>query len=315
MDLKSDVESRLQLVTSTYPSTIWLFDVDDTLTDTAAMHRSAEPTVAASLSKSIDPEVARNIASRFISIFDDLLAVHQATTSTALNAASEPLRKLQGRVQSCQKDIQQRWRITKPFSREILLKIACEDFGILIEPFRLAKIADDYWQYVSDNIQFIEDALELAKALAINQTPLYLITSSDARFQLKGNGQFDYDPEYSRRFKHNRLSKLRKHGVMFRDAIIGDPIDKPDTRYYDSVFSAIEKDLGRTVSPQNVVVVGDSYRSDIETLETEKRLGLGLYFRRGKKAYVKSDTVVAIGNLGPVTELVNDLPLTPNVHH
>ena len=68
-----------------------------------------------------------------------------------------------------------------------------------------------------------------------------------------------YDPVYSEQYKRKRLKRLP---LQYQALVIGDPIDKPDPRFFDKVFQAVAT-FG-SFPMENVLVVGDSEKSDLQ---------------------------------------------------
>ncbi|MER6561841.1 HAD family hydrolase [Streptomyces sp. NPDC001027] len=284
---------------------VWLLDVDDTLTDTRAMHHDAAESLASELSGSMTTSLAASVARRFREVFDELLVLHQQA-STADRAALNSVKELESRVRGHQVDIRERWGTTRLFSREILLRVAVEDCGASLPPEELNRCVDRYWDHMREHPLVFPDAARFSRRLASRSMPVYLMTSSDARYHECDNGQFSYDPRVSRRDKRKRMVNLRDHGISYASSFIGDPIDKPSKDFYEFVFSGISRDLDTPLQSLSIVVVGDSYRSDIQTPLELRDSSVGVLCRREQSAVrVEADRVLSVGDFDMLTRMLD----------
>jgi FMN phosphatase YigB (HAD superfamily) len=284
---------------------VWLLDVDDTLTDTQSMHHYAAESLASQLSASMTTALAASVARRFREVFDELLLLHQQV-STDDNAALNSAKELESRVRGHQVKIREEWGIARLFSREILLRIAVEDCGASLQPEELNRCVDRYWDHMREHPAVFPDAARFSRRLAAHSTPAYLMTSSDARYHECDDGQFTYDPRVSRKDKRNRMVNLRNHGINYASSFIGDPIDKPSQDFYEFVFSGISRDLDKPLRSLSVVVVGDSYRSDIQTPLKLSDSTVGVLCRRDQSAVrVEADRVLSVGDFDMLTRMLD----------
>jgi hypothetical protein len=158
---------------------------------------------------------------------------------------------------------------------------------------------------VEANLACFDDAIGLSRQLARLGLPLYIMTASDGRLTPTDSGQFRYDPELSKRRKATRIRRVRPLGMQYREVFIGDPVDKPTPEFFDGVRAGIEQDLGREVAPADVIVLGDSYRSDIEVPVSVQGAALGILRRRGQEeTLAEQDRVVSVGNWQPVSAML-----------
>ena len=276
---------------------IWLTDIDDTLIDTKAMHGEAAPALISLIAQMIGRAQAVSLIDRFQEIFDELLSAHQRA-----GGSEEPKTHLDDRVEACQADIRTQWGVTKRFSREVLLWLAAQDSKVTLNAEQLASAADAYWQHMTRNPLVFSDAVELFAAIKerTGRHPL-LMTSSDARFTLSPTGQFSYDPVRSREFKRTRVRALAARGFPYESVFIGDPVDKPDPKYFENVFRSIEKKLD---PPQDyrIMVVGDSFSADIATPLAINDRVLGVLCKRGHAEPKQLDArTVTVGSLAPLS--------------
>jgi len=276
-------------------NTAWIFDVDDTITDTRAMHHEAVEPVAQALSQYLPAELARATANRFGDIFDHLLARHQQ--QRGVTSGSESASQLEERARSHQQEILKVWGTARLFSREVLLQIALEDCGGNLNPRQLRSCTDAYWDFLSSNPILFPDAVQLIQELAHRNISVYLMTSSDAHYNAQTNGQFTYSPEDSRSKKNRRLKKLREHGIQYVRAFVGDPVDKPTEEFFQLVFAGVSDDLRQDLDDSPIVVVGDSYKSDIETPLRLLNTAAGIWYRKGQnKAEAERERVFSVGS-------------------
>lgn len=304
----ADARDLLSSVVTTYPHTVWLADVDDTLIDTAGMHNAASSSIVGVLGQFVGEKKAEQVVRRFAEIFQILVTSHQSSErheATRIEETRKSDCELEARIDECQQEIRQRWGTTKKFSREMLLKLAGEDCGAALTPQQIQQCADHYWQHLESHVICFDDAIRLTEDLARAGSPLFLFTSSDGRLIPKENGHFDYDPESSHRFKEARVEKLRAKGLRYQSVFIGDPIDKPTPEFYKMVYSSVERNLHRHLDPRNVIVLGDSYRSDLEIPVSDWKVALGILYRPGQEDVIaEQERIVSVGNWKIISELL-----------
>jgi len=295
-EVDGDGRALLANVVRAYPDAVWLADVDDTIVDTVRMHDEASRSIVSVLASFVGDRKANDVVGRFEEIFGILIESHQSS-EPKIERSQQEKDDLLTRIAEYQQEITARWRTTKKFSRETLLKIAGEDCGIDLTSEQIHQCIDHYWQHVLSHPLCFDDAIGLTQVLAKVGLPLFLMTSSDGRLTLNENGQFDYDPASSRRFKESRVQSLRAEGLYYREVFVGDPIDKPTREFFQLVYDGVERHLGRRLNPQHAVVMGDSYTSDLQIPVSEWKVGLGVLYRPGQKdIIVERDRVVSVGN-------------------
>lgn len=299
METRSGAQLIRSAIEEAGPEAVWVADIDDTLTDTARMHNSAAGAVRDALARIIDPVLANAVANRFVQLFQTLLSAHQATDG---RSDGDGYSAVLERVMSLQREMRLKWGTTKRFSRECLLKMAGDDRGVALTAGQISKCVDEYWAHMRANVILFEDAVRLCVAISQAGRPLFLMTSSDGRLSLGDNGQFEYDPSYSRDFKLARVAELEARRIRFRGAFVGDPADKPTPAFFDHVYDGIERTLGHRVSPRTIIVLGDSYHSDIEYPETHWSIALGVLYRPDQDAArAEGDRVVSVGTFDEIT--------------
>lgn len=76
------------------------------------------------------------------------------------------------------------------------------------------------------------------------------------------NLSLEYNPEFSKKYKESRVKKVP---FKYQGLVIGDPWDKPDDRFFDSVEEKIKR-LGN-FKKENILFIGDSFKADLKVPE------------------------------------------------
>jgi FMN phosphatase YigB (HAD superfamily) len=147
----------------------------------------------------------------------------------------------------------------KPWSRESWIIIVAKKFQIILAPDQIEEGRDVYWNTLSENLVLYEDAKSFLEAIRQVEIPLILMTSSDSICRVAEDYTVLYDPTYSEQYKMRRLERLP---LSYQELVIGDPIDKPDPRFFDKVFQAVAQ-CG-DFPMEKILVIGDSERSDLQ---------------------------------------------------
>lgn len=145
----------------------------------------------------------------------------------------------------------------KVWSREAYNIIAAEDVGMKIDRKKVEEARDVYWKAILESYSLFADAEKFINLLKVRNIPLILMTGSDAVLKVNNDLSLSYDPDFSKNYKLQRLSKFFP-GVAI---IIGDPIDKPDPRYFDVVSKKMDN-VGN-FSKDEVLFIGDSEKNDL----------------------------------------------------
>ena len=153
----------------------------------------------------------------------------------------------------------------RKWSRESWLIIASKEQNLSFTKDEIINLRDFYWQTLLEHSVFYPDAEKFLDILKERSIPMILMTGSDSILKVNEDLTLEYDPENSRIYKLNRLKKLE---IPNKAIIIGDPIDKPDMRFFDIVIKEIKK-IG-DFSNDSLVFLGDSPKADCEVPE---RLG------------------------------------------
>lgn len=248
---------------------VWFFDVDDTLIDTAGMTIPAADAVQEIFQNHVSAAQAGQLKNRFVEIFVTLMKGHQGNIELQKEHDN-----LLSRINKAQPTVLEKYGYIKKWSREIFIRLAAEDLRIAATPGLIHEAADAYWISLSKSTQLLSGVTDLLNKVEEHNRPLYLITSSDARLKMKDDGTFTYSPEYSEGLKRERIELLREKGVLYNGLSIGDPEDKPHLDFFEKGIRIAEQDLHYTIDPQNAVMVGDSYAGDLQT--PKEKMGFGL---------------------------------------
>jgi FMN phosphatase YigB (HAD superfamily) len=147
----------------------------------------------------------------------------------------------------------------KPWSREAWIIIAAQQLQMTLSPHLVEAGRDVYWQALSNNAALYKSAYKFLENLREARIPLILMTSSDSICRVAADYTVKYDPVYSQQYKRKRLKQLP---LQYQDLVIGDPIDKPDSRFFDRVFQVVAT-FGN-FPMENILFVGDSEKSDLQ---------------------------------------------------
>lgn len=229
-------------------------DIDYTLVDFGKGHQAAIEALAGIFGGLFADEVSR--------IFHLVLEGLRRAEGTDWQERSE-FQSAMGQI----KQLQAPWVDTygiKPWSRESWIIIAAQQLQMALTPQQIEQGRDVYWHTLSSNAMLYDDARELLASLQEMGIPLVLMTSSDSICRVAADHTVKYDPIYSEQCKKERLKRLP---LQYQALIIGDPIDKPDPKFFDKVFQAVAT-FGN-FPMQNVLVIGDSEKSDLQ--EPERR--------------------------------------------
>jgi len=224
-------------------------DIDYTLVDFGRGHRAAIETLASIFGRHFADEVSR--------IFHLVLAGLRRAEETSWEE-----RQAFQEVMDQIKRLQAPWLETygiKPWSREAWIIIAAEQLQTTLTPQQVEVGRDAYWHALSDNATLYADSHEFLKSIQESGVPLVLMTSSDSICRVTEDHSVRYDPMYSEQYKRRRLKRLP---LEYQALVIGDPIDKPDPRFFDKVFQAVAE-FGN-FPMDKILVVGDSERSDLQ---------------------------------------------------
>ncbi len=282
-----------------WSESVWFSDVDDTLITTAASTPVAANVITEILTSKFDSSVGYRIKKEFENIFKIMFEGH-----TGQNHGNE-YEELISHINSFQQEILQKFGKTKLWSREIFMKIAGERSGVSFSPELLYELTDAYWMKLSEVANPFQGVLSLIQTIKQHNRPLYLLTSSDGRLQEKDNGQFLYEPSYSEGFKRERMQLLRQKGIDFNLVSIGDPEDKPDKDFFEKGIHMAERDLGHGLDVSQAIMIGDSFKGDLQTPKEQLGFGLVVLFENGRnETEIVDEHYIKVGNLEEIIQFL-----------
>lgn len=283
-----------------WENSIWFFDIDDTLIDTAGVTKQSAVGIEEVFSKNFTPEIGQKVKENFLTIFDLMLAGYRVKDDNWGNVSGgkKAFNELINRIESCQEKIISEYGKAKKWSREVFIYLAAQNIGLTVQPEIIHEAADAYWIKLTEVTQVFESALKLFKLIESHKRPIFLITSSDARLILNKNGQFEYDPAYSEKKKRERMEILREKGLNFNTLTIGDPEDKPSIEFFQKGIRSAEQFFNESINNENCIIVGDSYGGDLQTPKEELGFGLCVLFEKPLDSIKAIETgLISTGNL------------------
>lgn len=286
---------------------IFFFDVNHTLINTATGHSKAmEMMKNVLIDAGIEKKLAKEAIKRVHFTTSLMIAgflIREDLEWSYIPGGKEGYKELLFKIDDYQKGILDNWGFIKKWSREVFLKMAIDSLNIGLNTSLIKKAVDAHWEGITQHAEIFKSAKILFKELRRQQIPVYILTSSDGRLVFK-NGDFVYDPEYSEEAKRNRMMKLKKQGLHFNDIIIGDPDDKPSVNFFKKGIKIVEKNLGRKIRKEELVMVGNSYEDDLET--PIKKLGFktGILIDEGTKDIKINGGIITLGNLTKIMDLL-----------
>ncbi|MFH0979840.1 MAG: HAD family hydrolase [Candidatus Roizmanbacteria bacterium] len=278
---------------------IFFFDVDDTLVDTGSNSIIASEGIFNVLKQELGEDKSNKIKNRFNQIFQTLMQEHMTT--------GESNKKLHDsimlRINQLQEPVIKQYGMIKKWSREVFLKMASEDCDIQLKPEIIYSAIDAYWNIISEKSDPMPGVLDLFQEIKAHSSPVYLITSSDARLKINNQGLFEYDSRYSEEFKKKRMETLKQKGLFFNKVSIGDPEDKPHLDFFEKGIRIAEKDLGYKINTKNIIMFGDSYAGDLQTPKEKLGFGLVVLFKKDQGQTIEeSERYISTGNISSVTD-------------
>jgi len=266
-----------------WSKSIWFFDIDDTLIDTAGVSLQASEAIKEVLEKEVGLKTAIEIKKQFNNIFNLMLAGYRAISTAdwqKVPGGRRAFDRLFSKIEALQKPIKKRYGKIKKWSREVFIKIAADRIGIDISPELIEKAASAYWLSLTEKTELFPYVLKLFEKIKEHKRPIYLLTSSDARLKMDENGQFQYFPSYSKKLKKKRILLLKKKGIYFDEVFIGDPEDKPSWEFFQKAIKMAERDLGKGFDFSQAIMVGDSFTGDLQIPKEKLKFGLVVLFKK-----------------------------------
>lgn len=258
-----------------------ILDVDDVILDMDDAAVKGEEAVRTALEAQHGATVGASVYRRFSDNYDVLRQQLRAAAGVA-HAAFTTLRQ---RICAHQRGVLDAGYDAKLFSRECLLACALEDHGIGLSSATVVDVIGRYWAAQTEATRVYPDAAAYVGHLRAAGVAMHLATNSDGFIDYDdAAGAFVYDPARARDRKWDRMAASMAQLDLGPDEVtIGDPVGKPDPRYYDEVIARFERAAGG-VDWAHTAAVGDSLTSDITPY-----LALGV----AKGAWVLRDRSVA----------------------
>lgn len=292
-----------------WSKSVWFFDVDDTLVDTAKNSIIASEGVREVLKANFNPEVSENVQDKFNDMYNLLYQGYKVKKIKDWNkvpGGKKAYDELNARIADCQKDVVAKYGTYKKWSREIFLKLTADDLGIKISPELVHEAVDAYWMNLARFSEPFPGVLELVNIIKDHGRPIYLITSSDARLKMREDGQFEYIPEYSETLKRERVVILKDKGINFDGLSIGDPEDKPHLDFFEKGIKIAEENLGISIDLKYAIMIGDSFAGDLQTPKEKMDFGLVVLFQKDKlNTEIIDEHQVITGKLSDVAKFLN----------
>lgn len=223
-----------------------LADIDYTFIDTDICHKKGVAAVEKLLGKGFSQEID--------DLFNLILVGYRKSTDEVWKRRDEfnsVIRKTD--------ELQSSFVNKKVWSRAVWIILIAEKLGISLKKEEVEKVRDAYWRAFSKSSSLYSDVEAFIEGVEKKNLPLVLMTGSDSVLRIQEDLSVDYDPGYSEKRKKERLKMLP---FKYEGLIIGDPVDKPDKRFFDRTFNLIDG-LGKYPKEQ-ILAIGDSKRSDLE---------------------------------------------------
>ncbi len=246
------------------PHAFAIFDVDDVVVDMDNLARAAQAACRAPLVEALGESVGAAVHADFVQGYADLRGQLRAPPGYQ----HPPYEARRAAITRWQRGVTEEGHEVKIWSRQTLLAVAMERHGVPVTGALIHRIVDDtYWRTVREMTQILPDAEQVMTALHEAGIPVQLATNSDGFLRYdEASETFRYDPDHAVAEKHRRLSLLERLGLYPRDISVGDPVGKPDERFYDAVVAAFEAKLGTPVDLSKTIAIGDSLTNDVEPL-------------------------------------------------
>ena len=261
---------------------VFFLDIDDCLIETSRLGKEELSALYTAL-KRLDIPRSREITAEFEKSFHRLYDLHQEKLLS--KPQQEELEKYLSRLYELQAEIITKWGQVKKWSRECFIFIAAEKYGVKLDSQQTAVAAENLWKSIAGHTPFYVDAKRFLHKLIAQKIPFYLISSSDCRLTFNDKKKlFEYDWEYSKKLKLQRLEKLIRLGIPHENIFLGDPYDKPDPWVFRQALTKAKKDIPGVF---HSVMIGDSPKND---LEPALKIGMDkfIWINRHKKAIAGS---------------------------
>src|SRR3989344_5349515 len=141
-----------------WEKSIWFFDIDDTLIDTANTSNLASTGIKNFLSKSFPESIAVKIAKGFNNLFDLMVAGYRVKNESDwenVPGGKPGFDNFIKRMEQRQQSIIKKYGAIKKWSREMLISFAAEDIGIKLSPNQAKEAADAYWLELTNRTEIL----------------------------------------------------------------------------------------------------------------------------------------------------------------
>lgn len=269
-------------------TTVYFLDIDDCLIETSRLGKAELSALNSELEKMDIPHF-RKITKEFADSFHRLYDKHQGKQLSSSN--SKELEKYLERLKELQSEIITKWGQIKKWSREACLYIAAEKFAVRLTSKQTDQATRTLWKSITAHTPFYPDSRKFLLRLQAKKIPFYLITSSDCRLKFNDRkGLFEYDPDYSRELKLERLFKFLNLGIPKENIFLGDPHDKPNLWVFRQALAKAKKVNSSSFIS---VMIGDSPEND---LFPSRKAGMDelVWLDRQTKTTPKSDLKMKI---------------------
>jgi FMN phosphatase YigB (HAD superfamily) len=277
-----------------WEKSVWFFDIDDTLVDTAGTTKAASEGIKRVFQERYDRATGEKVQSLFVDIFSTMMGGH--TSGSGSNPFHDEILSV---MEERQSGIKAKYGAIKQWSREFFVWFACQKLGISASREVIYEAADAYWMTLVEKTTVFAHVKDLFSEIQSHNRPIYFLTSSDGRLKIDENGMFVYDPAYSEGLKRERIELLREKGLFFRGVSIGDPEDKPHKDFFEKGIKMAEADLKQPIDLSQAIMLGDSYAADLEMPKTILRFGLVVQFVKGmgERVEVVDEHFIKTGSL------------------
>jgi len=226
-------------------------DIDYTLIDFETGHQAG----IEALSQIFDEQFAKEVSQ----MFNLILEGHRRLENENWEKRAQ-LNFLIKRIMELQSPFINQYGI-KVWSRETWILLTAEKLRKPVDRKQIERGRDSYWKALSQNATLYSDAKPFLELLQRMKLPLILMTGSDSILKINDNLSLKYDPTFSKQYKRNRLKALP---FSYQGLVIGDPIDKPNPRFFEKLFKTVTNTLGFSPPMDKILVIGDSQRNDLE---------------------------------------------------
>lgn len=307
MSKSSEVPAEIPAIA--WDESVWFSDIDYTLIDTVSASGHGSEAIRDALVPHFGENQAAQVYEGFNAIYQLMGAGHRIKQDDdwqKVPGGKQAYDSLQEEIAARQIPVIDEYGGVKPWSREVFIKLAADRADIPITPDVVYEGASAYWKALTAHVDIFPDAQELTDTIAGHDRPLYLLTSSDARLIMGASGQFRYNPAYSEALKRERIELLRERGLRFTAVTIGDPEDKPDVAFFAKAIRTAETELDHPIDSSKAIMLGDSYKADIQT--PKEKLGFGLVVLREnhrEECVVEDEQQLTTGNLTDATQYLD----------